>query len=324
MKKDSSKISFLRKIFIIIFIKNLPQKILAFIFGAIIWFFVGNQNPLQTVEYQLSIPVSYTSLPKNLAVTNELIENINIRVLAQSDDRDLIKPSNFQSVIDLENIKEGENEIKINQTFIQSDVNYKLVSLSPNNLFIVSERLAEKSIPVRVIVAGNLGDLVVSKIDNEPSFLLIKGPFSVVQHLEYIETQPININYTDLEQDFVTGLNIPKNIVLVEGIENISGVITLGEKKTSIRLENIPVFTVGSIFEVRSNPKEINFLISGPQDIVNSIKKEDLKSYIRLNSYEPGKYLIKEVDLNLPSEVVIKKTWPPINIWILNKKKNTL
>ena len=318
-KKVIQKI-FLLKWLPAIFIRKIPQKLLAIIFGIVIWFFVGNQNPLEITEYQLSIPVSYINIPKTLAVTNKLIENINIRVTAQKSAKSSIKPSNFQAIVNLQKVKEGENEIQLDQSSIQSDANYKLLSLLPNSLSVNTERVAEKNLPIKVIVAGDLGDKVISQITKKPDFVLVKGAFSVISSLQYIETQPVAITSATPKQDFVVALNIPQNISLLAGIENVAGTISLGDKAINIRLEDIPVFAVGSNFEVRSNPKKMNFLISGPQNIVSSINKDELKAYIRLNDYKPGKYVIKDVNLNLPSEVIIKTAWPPINIWILNNK----
>ena len=305
------------------FLKNLLQKVSAFFIALIVWFLVGSQNPLDTTEYQLAIPISYTNIPNQLVVTNQLIENINIKVVAQKKDKNVIKPSNFQAIIDLQKIKEGENVISITASSLQSNTNYKLISFTPAQLSVETDRVAEKSVSVRVITAGlEESNRVIKDLKRTPASVLIKGPLSLIQDLEFIETQPIDIDKNQDSQDFITNLNIPKNVSLSEGIENISGTILLGDKPANIRFDNIPIFPVGSLFEVRSNPKAVNFLLSGPENLISNLKKEDLKGYINLSEYQPGKYNIKQFYLNTSSEILIKQAWPPVDIWILNSKKN--
>ena len=140
------------------FIKNFPQKILAVLLAITIWVLVSNQNPLDTTEYQISVPISYTNIPKELAVVSPLVENINLRVTAQKQDKSSIKPSNFQVIVDLQKIQEGENEILLTASLIQSDANYKLIGLLPNQLNITTEPTVEKKVPVRITLVDNLGD----------------------------------------------------------------------------------------------------------------------------------------------------------------------
>ncbi len=304
------------------FIRNLPQKIVAIFFAIIIWVFVGNQNPLDTTEYQISVPISYTNIPKDLTVVNPLVENVNIRVTAQKQDRSSIKPSNFQVIVDLQKIQEGENEILLTASLIQSDANYKLIGLLPNQLNIVTEPTVEKRIPIRITLVDSLGDnTVITEIQQTPNFVSIKGARSIVKNLEYIETLPVEINLSKNSHEFVVSLQPPSNVSLVEAIENVSGTIFLGEEVANLLVENVPVFPAGGSFETRINPKKINLLLSGAKQIIQNVKKENIKAYIRLSSYKPGKYVIREVDLNLPSEIFIKRSWPPINVWILESKK---
>ena len=303
-------------------VKNLIQRISAVLIAVIIWIVVGNQNPLNNIEFQLATSVSYVNVPNNLVITNELIEQINIKIKAQRRDTNKIKASNFQIILDLKNIKEGKNNFTIAAGDIQSSINFKLISLTPHTLIIDADRVAEKSINIRVIVAGlHETNKVIKKLQNTPSSVLVKGPISFIKDLEYIETLPVDIDINQQEQDFVIGLNIPKNLSIPEGIENISGRIILGEKAKSVLFDKVPVSPIRSSFEVRSNPKTINILLSGPSEIIDNINKNKLKAYINLLDYQPGKYNFKKFDLNLPSEVIIKKSWPPVDVWILTNKK---
>ncbi len=308
------------------FIKNFPQKIAAVILAIVIWVFVGNQNPLDTTEYQISVPISYTNIPKDLAVVSPLVENVNFRVTAQKQDRSSIKPSNFQVIVDLQKIQEGENEILLTSSLIQSDVNYNLIALLPNRLNIVTEPTVEKIVPIRITLVDNLGDnTVIIEIQKTPNFVSIKGARSIVKNLEYIETLPVEIANDRISSEnsyeFVVSLQPPPNVILLETIENVSGTIFLGAEVGNLLVENVPVFTAGGSFETRINPKIINLLLSGAKPILQKINKKNIKAYIRLSNYKPGKYVIKDFDLNLSSEILIKRAWPPIDVWILENKK---
>ena len=305
-----------------LFIKNFPQKIVAVLLAITIWAFVSNQNPLDTTEYQISVPISYTNIPKELAVVSPLVENINLRVTAQKQDKSSIKPSNFQIIVDLQKIQEGENEILLTASLIQSDANYKLIGLLPNQLNITTEPTVEKRVPIRITIVDNLGDnTVITEIQQTPDFISVRGAKSVVKNLEYIETLPVEINLSKNVHEFVVSLQPPYNVSLLEDIKNISGKIYLGAEVSNLLVENVPVFTAGGSFETRINPQKMNLLLSGSKNILQKINKKDIKAYIRLSNYKPGKYVIREVDLNLSSEIFIKRSWPPINVWILKNKK---
>ena len=302
------------------FFRNVVQRVTAIFLAFIIWMLVGNQNPLNDTEFQLNTPVSYTNIPNNLVVINELLEVVNITITAQSRDTNKIKSSNFQVVLELGEIKKGENIIAITSKNIQSDINFQLISFTPQNLVVQADRVAEKPVDVSVIFAG-LEGRVITKLQKTPSSVLIRGPISVLRHLDYIETLPVNINQDTLEQDFVVGLNLKKHLSVLEGVENIAGKILLGDKAKSVLFEEVPVFPIKSDFEVRSNPKTINVLLLGTEEFIKSIKKDKLTAYIDLNNYQPGKYVIKDFGFNLPTEISVKKAWPPVDIWILNNKK---
>lgn len=302
------------------FFRNIVQRATAVFLAFVIWILVGNQNPLNDTEFQLTASISYTNIPSTLIVTNELLEFVNIKISAQKRDANKIKSSNFQAVLDLSKIKKGENNITIIPRNIQSGINFQLISFTPKNLVVVADRVAEKPLDVRVIIAG-LEDRVIDKLQKTPSRVLIKGPISVLSELDYIETNPVNIDQSLFEQDFVVDLNISKNLSVLEGVENIVGKIILGDKAISILFENIPVFPIKSSFEVRSNPKAINVLLVGSKDLMATINKKEISAYIDLSGYSPGEYSIKEFDFNLPTEITIKKAWPPVDIWIVNNKK---
>ena len=261
-----------------LFIRNLPQKIVAILLAIVIWLFVGNQNPLDIAEYQIAVPISYTNIPKELAVVSPLVENINLRVTAQKQDESSIKPSNFQVIVDLQKIQEGENEILLTASLIQSDANYKLIGLLPNQLNITTEPTVEKKVPIRITVVDNLGDdKVITKIQKTPDFISVKGAKSVVKNLEYIETLPVEIDLSKNSHEFVVSLQPPSNVSLVEAIENVSGTISLGEEVASLLVENVPVFTAGGSFETRINPQEI-LLLSGAKNILQNINKKNIEA----------------------------------------------
>ena len=67
-------------------------------------------------------------------------------------------------------------------------------------------------------------------------------------------------------------------------------------------VENVPVFTAGGSFETRINPQNMNLLLSGSKNILQKINKKDIKAYIRLSNYKPGKYVIREVESSVSKD----------------------
>ena len=307
------------------FYRNIIQKIVAVIIAFIIWILVGNQNPLDRVEFQLTVPISYTNTPNNLVIINEIVESLNIKILVQKRDSNSIKPSNFQVVLDLNSIVEGENNIAIRPSNIRSEVNFRLESFTPQNLLIKTEVSGKRTFPIRLITTGlEQSEKVIDEIKITPSTITMQGPISTIKKLNFIETIPLKLNPLETTIDFVLGLNIPSNLSVLQGPENVSGTVFLGEEGKNIRFNKIAVLPIKSDFKLRINPKTINLLLSGPKNLIDNLNRDNLSIYIDLSNYQPGNYTIKEIenfDFSLPPEIIVKTIWPPIDIWILNEKK---
>ena len=303
---------------------NPLQKLLALSFAITIWIFAPSPDKKNLTEIQFFVPVSYVNLPKNLEITSEPLQSISVSVEISSNEIQKAHPNLFQAVIDLENAEPGTRTYELNRKImkVQDTINVKILQISPSSMELVFEEVIEKTVPIKAVFVGEVSNgYVLEKVTFEPESVTIRGPKSITEKIEQLETKAINIDKANSHMELQVQLSLAKGITVIEPKQEwyISRIL-IGSEPIDMRFLDIPVGTVNRTYVTKINPRHFNVLLRGPRSLMKDLTKKDILAFIDLEGLKPGNYKIDAPTLRIRPEIQIKEIWPPIDVWVLGQR----
>ena len=307
-----------------LFFNNPLQKLLALCLAITVWIFAPSPDKKDLTEIQFFVPVSYVNLPKNLDIVSDPLQSISVSVEVPRNEIQKAHPSLFQAVIDLEDATPGKWTYEINRDIlkVQDSITFQITQISPSSMELEFESIIEKTVPIKPVFFGEVAKgYVLEKVTMEPESILIKGPKSIMEKIEQMETNAINIENLDSHIELRIPLSLPKGVTVVEPKQDFYiAKIRVGSEPINLRFLKIPIGIVNQTYVTRINPKHFNVLLRGPRSLMENLSKSDIQAFIDLENLKPGTYKIEAPTLRIRPEIQIQKIWPPIDIWVKKQR----
>ena len=304
------------------FLRNPLQKILAFSFAVIIWAFAPSLDKKDITEMQIFVPLTYTNIPQDLMMITNPTQTVGVTLKIENNN--IPNPSLFQAVVDLKSAEPGEKEFNIKPGDLKHPDKVFIQKIAPDRLIIEFEQVIEKLLTIKPVITGEAAKgYVLEKIEMIPDSVLVRGPVSILDKMQQLETRSINVDNIDNDIEFATSVTYPKRINTVEAKpEYYTARLKVSSEPVNLRFLNIPIGIVNQVYVTRINPKVFNVLLRGPRSIMQYLSKSDVQAFIDLENYKPGEYKIDahKLTLRLRPEIQVEKIWPPIHIWVKKQK----
>lgn len=159
------------------------------------------------------------------------------------------------------------------------------VSINPKNVDVVVPIMKTKSVGINVETKGNIDtDMILKKIEPMVDKVEITGDANVLKLLNSVDTEEIDLSQIKESQTIEVKLNLPDEITTVLDMDTISVKITV-EKiiqknfSVDIKYNNLPE---GS--EFKSDKDKVSIVLSGPEDIMNNVKADDIQCTVDLSN----------------------------------------
>jgi len=303
---------------------NPLQKLLALGFAITIWIFAPAPDKKDLTEIQFFVPMSYVNLPKNLQIISERLQSVSVSVEIASNEIHKAHPSLFQAVINLEDAVPGRQTYDLNRDIVkvQDSLKVMITQVSPSSMELVFEEIIEKTLPITPVFVGEVSKgYVRERVTMEPNTVTIRGPKSLAEKIEQLETKAINIENVDSNIELLVQLSLPKGISIIEPQqEYYVAKIRIGSEPMQIRFLDVPIGIVNQNYVTRINPRRFNVLLNGPRTVMEKLSKEDVQAFIDLEGLKPGEYKIDVPKIRIRPEVSVEKTWPPIDVWVKKQR----
>jgi len=179
-----------------------------------------------------------------------------------------------------------------------------------------------KTVGVKVNTSGSPAEnYFISKITVLPNTIDITGPNSVLQTINYIETETIDISNIIENLGISARLVIPRGTALQSGEESSVNILFTIEKadtsktiSTEIEFINIP----DGLSMASTSVSSINISIIGSQQVVNTLTGEDFTLEIDLSVFKEGENIvdISTEDIQFDQNVSISSI-DPIQITVV-------
>ena len=172
--------------------RSLGLKVLALFLACVVWFFVSAPRRERATERAFAAPLAIASLPRDLAITNQIPDTVSVRLRGRVSDLRALSSQNLEVTVDVSWVQPGEATITIRPQAINVPPDVEVISIDPNKLRFHIEPLRQKIVHVRPLLIGNpppgyrVGDPTLV-----PDQALVSGPASQIKNLADVATERI-------------------------------------------------------------------------------------------------------------------------------------
>ena len=264
----------------------------------------------QRVTYEFKNPIMIVNLEKliqekrTLDIQIEGASKNNIDELVVEDNIDSIKISGPRTlvnevqkivgVLDVDSRKEDFYQtIKLQPVNEKGDI-VQGIELDKTTLKVNVSMLQEKVVPIKLNVVNNEEinqDIKSYKLSK--SEVTIKGKKSIIDSIEYIDTENISVESIIEGQSKEVKLNIPEGVI--SDTEKVTVKINEGSKTRELYYKSTEIDIINTTRDdINVQPEELDITVTYSSDIDN-IDKSDIKLYIDLleNNNNTNIYNIK-------------------------------
>mgnify|MGYP006278938621 CR=1 FL=1 len=204
------------------------------------------------------------------------------------------------------------------------DENKEITSLSkePSTVKVEVPILKLKEVKVDPEIIGSpLVDHKVTDISVKPEKVMIKGSEEMVDSMSILKTKPVDISYTTEDLVKKTEFKLPEGVEIVNDIkpEVTVGVNKILTKTFEYNTEDIQLRNISEEykFEFEESDEKVSIIISGIDDVIEEVEKEDINPYIDLSNLDNGKDTV-DLEVDIPKDTTLKSISPKyktITIW---------
>ncbi len=305
---------------------DIKLKILSVLLAIFMWTFVINStNPTVNKTYR-NIPIvikNQDSLENSgyTIVGNDEPLTTNIKLKGTREKLVGLKSSNIYAYIDIADVKEGIQSVKI---VVDTPSAVTVDELEPEEINLNIQKVIEKKVPVNLIISDKIKDGRIVEVNElSPKNIKIKGPASYINKIDRAEVRiddmdlldgkihSLPVTILDRSSKKISGLNISNEDI------NVSFLV-YETKKVPVDLTTTGELAEG--FEESSREVSPNkVVIKGPESIIRDIDKINTKA-ININNLKSASN--GDVRLDLPEYVEVYNGENLVNYRIDVQKKS--
>lgn len=286
---------------------NLIYKAIAILLAILLWMYVtADLNPPE--ERTLTLGISYENLRDDLTLTSK-IGSVNVKIRGDQKFINSLGLKDFKASVDLSQIKMGEQMLPVK---IENSLGVEIVDISPKEVLINVDKIAEKQVPVQVALLGETAHGYSSfKASVKPSQVVIRGPKNILDILEEART---DVNLNSAQSNLV--LNLP--IKVQDKWGNWYGADTLTIIPSTVEVfipvvQDTPSKTVPVKPVLEGRPAsgyQIARILVEPETVkilgqFNKLDTIDRVQTLPIVLTDIKENMVKEVDLSIPSGVTL-------------------
>lgn len=286
---------------------SLPLKLMSLAFAVLLWLLIAGER---TSEMGMTVPVELQNFPRELELTGEPVNAVEVRLRASPGMIQRIVPGEVSAQVNLVGFGEGEHIVHLTENSIRMPFGVKVVKISPAVLTFLLERTLRKMVPVQPRILGRPADgFEVAEVTSDPAEVRLEGPTSRMGEVESAFTEPVSV---DAARDSVTetvtiGLADPLLRVLVTPRVKVTARIRPRHETRTIK--GVPVEVRGSPWT--SRPERVDVTLAGPAASLPEMTAAHLRAYADAARAVAGRVPVAVEITPGHAGVEVKETRPP-------------
>jgi len=212
---------------------NFSWKLLSLAIAIVLWYALIDEPELTTT---ISVPVQFNKTQTDIEISSEVPHNVLLEVRGPASRLAAIPASATAVVLDLSGQRQpAEKTFTIVQRDVKLPGGVILVRAIPSQLRLKLERRIGREVPVQVRFSGPppIGYRIAS-VTASPDRVLITGPESHAQRVQFVETDPIELSAVVGEAGFRVQVYVPDSQVSLDEPGPVS--VRVGVEKIPDRL----------------------------------------------------------------------------------------
>jgi YbbR domain-containing protein len=255
---------------------NLGLKAVSLALAGLLWFAIAGEK---TSEMGISVPVELQNVPKDLELTGDTVNNVEVRLRASPGIIQRLGPGEVSARLDLKGASEGERIIHLTNDAIRVPFGIQVVQISPSMITLNFERTAQKLVPVRPRMVGRPAQgFEVAEIVSEPAEVRIAGPKSRVQEVESAFTEPVSLEGAQASVTDVVSLGIEDPMLRILDRSRVQVTAKVRAAQERRTLQDLPIRVRGGALTPR--PATVDVVVSGPVSVMARLKPGDVRPWV--------------------------------------------
>jgi YbbR domain-containing protein len=257
---------------------NLALKVVSLVLSVLLWFLIAAEK---TSERGLSVAVEFQNVPKDLEMTNDPVDQVEVRLRAAPGIIQGLVPRELSAQIDLAGTSEGERIIHLTPDSVRVPFGVRVVKVTPSIVTLNFERTLEKVVPIRPRLVGRpAAGYEVAEVSADPAEVRIVGPRSRVQEVESAFTEPISVDAVEHSVTESVAIGVEDPLLRLGGSSRVRVTAKVREVQEKRVLEGLPVDVRGGTAQLR--PASVRITVTGPASVLQRLDKGALKAYVTL------------------------------------------
>lgn len=193
----------------------MPLKLASVALATLLWFVIAGEK---TSEMGLSVPVELKNFPKDLELTGDPVNAVEVRLRASPSIIQSLGPQEVSAHVDLTGVREGEHILNLTAESIRIPFGVKVVRINPSTLTLTLERTVQKVVPVRPRLLGRPAPgHEVAEVTSSPAEVRVAGPKSRVQEVEGAFTEPVSVEAAAADVVENVNLGVDDPLLRIQG-----------------------------------------------------------------------------------------------------------
>jgi YbbR domain-containing protein len=174
--------------------RNFGTKLLALAIACGTWWVVSGDRRERISERSYRIPLSIVNVPVGTMVVSPLPDAVDVRVRGPFTPLRQLDPTKLDAVVDLIEAGPGERRYILAPEDINVPNNVEVISISPPEVRIVLDAVAEKQVPILPDLQGKpAAGWTLEDAAAEPRTARIVGPGGALAETAAVRTEPVSI-----------------------------------------------------------------------------------------------------------------------------------
>jgi hypothetical protein len=275
---------------------NLGLKAASLAVAVLIWFVIAGEK---TSERGLQVPVELKNIPKDLELTGDSLDFVDVRLRASPGIIHALGPADISAQIDLQGAEEGERIVHLSPSTIRVPFGVQVVKITPSLLTLRFERTLQRMVAVRPRVVGSpAAGHEVGEVRTEPAEVRVAGPRSRVEAIPSAFTEPVSVAEKDAPVTDVVNVGVDDPMLRLIDVHEVKVTVKISEARRERTFEALPVAVRGASLAPR--PAQVKVVLLGPASAVDRLSADEVRPYVTVAS-APGPAPRARVAVDLPA-----------------------
>jgi len=255
---------------------NFALKLASLGLASLLWFVIAGEK---TSEMGLMAPVELQNFPKDLELTGEPVNVVEVRVRAAPG---IIQHLGLQGVsaqIDVAGLGEGEHIVHLTEESIRIPFGVKVVKINPSIVTLKFERTLRKTVSVRPRIVGRSAPgYELAEVTSEPAEIQLAGPKSRVGDIESAFTEEVSVDGAQSTVVENVNIGVQDPLLRIQGSPRVRVTARIREVHESRSFEGVTVDVRGGPGAAR--PGRVKVVVTGPATEVRRLNAEDIRAFV--------------------------------------------